>query len=134
MRWIPHCLAALAVTLLASTSLAEGSGDLNGDGKVDQDDLLAMTALCRRMPATQTISCGLADLDGDGLVAASDFLGVLRPANKNLSDESETWQLMKSCMQKKSSERISCSDVDMDGDGRVRGPDFAAIKEKIKAE
>jgi len=124
--------ALVGFVMLAPAGALAGSGDLNGDGKVDKADLLAMRALCSKAPATHFVSCGLADLDGDGLVASSDFLGVLRPANKNLSEESETWQLMKSCMQKKSSARVSCGVCDFDGDGQVRASDFATMKEKMK--
>lgn len=55
-----------------------GSGDFNGDGRVDAADLLALSQ-CTTLPSDAVnLVCAAADVDVDGFLTASDYLGTQR--------------------------------------------------------
>ncbi|MHC4416824.1 MAG: hypothetical protein ACYS0G_16260 [Planctomycetota bacterium] len=71
--------AFTAVLLLAPAALGQGDGDYNGDGNIDEDDLIQLAG-CMTGPAGESLPPGCAvfdfDLDGggpDGTVDLADF-------------------------------------------------------------
>ncbi len=134
MRVMMRMLLASAVLLLAGGAFgAEGSGDLNGNGRLDANDLRGLNALCMKKPADHKISCAPADLDGSGRIDSKDWFDELRPTlkEKGLTRESPEVQLVLNCNKKKVDAELSCSAVDMTGDGLVAPNDFFILRGKV---
>ena len=72
--WTTTCVSALL--LAGSAAWAGGSGDCNGDGDIDQDDLACVQSLSGTS-ADQDGYNAEADIDGDGLISGADLSALL---------------------------------------------------------